>query len=53
VLARAEDPERAYVDEVLPHKLAINLAYLDRRTLASDVGVILATLWRLLRRGDG
>jgi len=53
VLARAEDPERAYVDEVLPHKLAINLAYLDRRTLASDVGVILATLWRLLRRRDG
>lgn len=50
VLARAEDPERAYVDEVMPHKLAINLAYLDRRTLASDVGVILATLWRLLRR---
>jgi len=50
VLARAEDPERAYVDEVLPHKLAINLAYLDRRTLASDVGIILATVWRLLRR---
>jgi lipopolysaccharide/colanic/teichoic acid biosynthesis glycosyltransferase len=50
VLARAEDPERAYVEEVLPHKLAINLAYLERRSLASDVGVILATLWRLLRR---
>jgi len=53
VLARAVDPERAYVDEVLPHKLAINLAYLERRSLASDVGVILATLWRLLRRRDG
>lgn len=51
-LARAADPERAYVDEVMPHKLAINLAYLERRTLASDVGVILATLWRLVRRGD-
>lgn len=53
VLAQATDPERAYIEEVLPHKLAINLAYLDRRSLASDVGVILATLWRLLRRRDG
>ena len=52
VLARAEDPERAYIDEVLPHKLAINLAYLERRSLLSDVGVILATVWRLLRRGQ-
>jgi lipopolysaccharide/colanic/teichoic acid biosynthesis glycosyltransferase len=50
VLAKADDPERAYVEEVMPHKLAINLAYQARRTLASDVGVILATLARLLRR---
>ena len=53
VLARAADPERAYVEEVLPHKLAINLAYLERRSVASDVGVILATFWRLLWRRDG
>lgn len=52
VLARADDPERAYIDEVLPHKLEINLAYLERRSLASDVGVILSTVWRLVRRGD-
>ncbi|MDF1524273.1 MAG: sugar transferase [Trueperaceae bacterium] len=50
VLARAVDPEHAYLDEVMPHKLAINLAYLERRTLASDIGVIFATLARLVRR---
>lgn len=50
VLARATDPERAYVEEIMPHKLAINLAYLERRTLTSDVGVILATFVRLVRR---
>lgn len=52
VLARAEDPEAAYVEVVMPHKLELNLAYLERRTLASDVGVILATFARLLRRDD-
>ena len=51
VLARATDPERAYVEEIMPHKLAINLAYLERRTLMTDVGVILATFVRLVRRG--
>lgn len=50
VLARAEDPERVYVDEIMPHKLALNLAYQRRRTLVSDIGVILATFGRLLRR---
>lgn len=53
VLARAADPERAYLEEVMPHKLAINLAYLERRTLLRDVGVIFATLARLVRRRDG
>lgn len=50
VLAAADDPEAAYVRDVMPHKLALNLAYLERRTLASDVGVILATLARIVRR---
>ncbi len=52
VLAKAADPERAYIEEVMPHKLAINLEYQARRTLLSDVGVIFATLARIVRRGD-
>lgn len=52
VLARADDPEAAYVDVVMPHKLELNLAYLERRTLASDIGVILATFARLARDDD-
>ena len=47
-LARMPDPEAAYVTLILPHKLAMNLNYLRRRTLASDVVVVLATLWRLM-----
>jgi lipopolysaccharide/colanic/teichoic acid biosynthesis glycosyltransferase len=50
ILAAAADPERWYVEEVMPHKLAINLAYLRRRTLPSDVGVIFATIARLAAR---
>ena len=51
VLAAAEDPERAYVETIMPHKLELNLAYLKRRTLTRDVAVILLTLLRVARIG--
>jgi lipopolysaccharide/colanic/teichoic acid biosynthesis glycosyltransferase len=41
--------ERTYLDTVLPRKLAIEREYFARRSLASDVGVILQTLWALTR----
>ena len=50
VLSRAADPEATYLREVMPRKLEMNLAYLERRGLASDLGVILATLLRVVRR---
>ncbi|TVR91176.1 MAG: sugar transferase [Trueperaceae bacterium] len=50
LLANAEDPEATYVDEVMPAKLDINLAYLERRSLLSDIGVILQTLMAVVRR---
>src|SRR5262249_41340438 len=38
-----DDWERLYVEEIMPAKLRIDLEYLDRRTLGSDLGVIIAT----------
>jgi lipopolysaccharide/colanic/teichoic acid biosynthesis glycosyltransferase len=46
------NPEMAYVKLVLPHKLAINLAYLRRRTVVSDFIVLLATLRKLIAPGS-
>lgn len=46
LLAASSDPECTYVEQVMPAKLAMNLEYLERRTLLSDVAVI----WRTLRR---
>lgn len=44
-LAAAQDPERTYIDEILPAKLALQAEYARRATLASD----LAVLWRTVR----
>ena len=51
LLARAADPEREYIEVVLPRKLAAAADYADRATLWSDIGVLCRTLALLLRRG--
>ena len=50
VLARAADPERAYVDEVLPAKLALSARYVREASFFGDMRLILATLGAILGR---
>ena len=47
-LARAEDPEREYVQVILPAKLQGAAAYAERATLWTDIGVLLRSLRVLL-----
>ncbi|WP_349742902.1 sugar transferase [Roseateles cavernae] len=49
VLAAAADPERAYVEQVLPAKLALSSRYVREATLLGDLRLILATLSALRR----
>ncbi|MBL8349987.1 MAG: sugar transferase [Burkholderiaceae bacterium] len=44
LLAGSADPERDYVERILPRKLALQAEYASRATLASDLGVLLRTL---------
>jgi lipopolysaccharide/colanic/teichoic acid biosynthesis glycosyltransferase len=44
LLATADDPARLYVETILPHKLMLNLDYIERRTLGSDLKVIVSTV---------
>ncbi len=50
VLARAADPEHAYVHEVLPRKLALSAQYVDTASLWLDVRLIARTLWAIVAR---
>jgi lipopolysaccharide/colanic/teichoic acid biosynthesis glycosyltransferase len=49
VLGRAQDPERLYVEEIMPEKIRLNLEYAARATALSDLGVILGTVVKLAR----
>lgn len=44
ILAGFDDPERAYRETVLPAKLALNLEYLRRRSLARDLKLLALTV---------
>jgi lipopolysaccharide/colanic/teichoic acid biosynthesis glycosyltransferase len=46
LLAGAADPERRYVEVILPDKVRLSCAYTRERTLASDLRV----LWAVVRR---
>ena len=48
LLAGAADPERAYIEIILPAKLALQADYAERATLGSDLAVLGRTLWVLV-----
>lgn len=50
LLAAAADPEREYIEVILPAKLARAAAYAEQASLATDVVVLWRTLGVLLRR---
>jgi lipopolysaccharide/colanic/teichoic acid biosynthesis glycosyltransferase len=50
LLARAADPEREYIEVVMPAKLRAAARYVDERSLATDVRVLGATLFALWLR---
>lgn len=44
LLAASDDPNRTYVDEIMPEKIRINLSYAAKANLLRDFQVILMTL---------
>lgn len=48
LLARAADPERYYLDVLLPAKLELSAGYLDRRSTAGDLRILARTAGALI-----
>jgi lipopolysaccharide/colanic/teichoic acid biosynthesis glycosyltransferase len=47
ILGQAADPEKAYLDEVMPKKLILNLKYIAERTFWLDLKLIFRTIGRI------
>ena len=48
ILAASSDPEKAYIDSIMPEKIRMNLEYAAKANIFTDMGVILKTLKRVL-----
>jgi lipopolysaccharide/colanic/teichoic acid biosynthesis glycosyltransferase len=48
LLAKSSEPEKTYINEIMPAKLQLNLKYIQEKSLIVDMGIILKTIGRIL-----
>ncbi|MEZ5083157.1 MAG: sugar transferase [Bacteroidales bacterium] len=48
ILTKYTDPEKAYIEEIMPKKLEMNLDYIENRSLMGDIKIILKTLGKII-----
>lgn len=51
LLAQQSDPEKYYIENVMPAKLSLNLKYIKEMSCATDLKIIFRTLFKIGRRG--
>lgn len=50
LLAQSPDPEKTYVEEIMPAKLELNLKYIENQSLMEDIKLIFKTLTAILKK---
>ena len=49
LLSKSSDPEKTYIEEVMPAKLKLQLEYVENRSLAMDINILMKTAIRILQ----
>lgn len=47
LLAKSSDPEKTYIEEVMPAKLLLNQKYIDEQGLGTDIRIIFRTIAKI------
>lgn len=50
LLAKSDDPEKTYIEEIMPAKLELNLQYIENQSLKEDFKLIFQTLFSIFRK---
>lgn len=48
ILGKASDPEKTYIEEIMPAKLKLNLKYMEEKGLVTDITIIFRTIAKIL-----
>ncbi|MCB0804273.1 MAG: sugar transferase [Bacteroidales bacterium] len=49
ILQQFPDPEKAYIETIMPDKLMLNIRYINHRSLLTDIKIILKTIGKIVR----
>lgn len=49
MIAASPDPEKFYIEKLIPEKISINLQYIERMSLKNDLKIIVKTLFAIIR----
>jgi lipopolysaccharide/colanic/teichoic acid biosynthesis glycosyltransferase len=47
ILEKFDDPEKGYIEQVMPDKLKLNLEYIQKQSFWFDIKIIFATLFKI------
>jgi len=49
ILGASSDPEKLYIDEIMPAKLVLNLKYISEMSFVTDFKIICSTIFKIAR----
>ncbi|MBS4206756.1 sugar transferase [Bacillus sp. FJAT-50079] len=49
ILALSNDPERTYIEEIMNDKLKYNMEYMEKRSILTDIKIILLTIKAIIK----
>ena len=47
LLGKAEDPEKYYVEKIMPHKIDLNMKYINNMGILTDIKIIMLTILKI------
>lgn len=50
ILGKSENPEKTYIEEIMPNKLEINLQYIEKMSFKEDIKIIFKTIFKIIKQ---
>ncbi|GAB5416307.1 MAG: hypothetical protein Crog4KO_11090 [Crocinitomicaceae bacterium] len=50
ILGNSSDPEKAYINEIMPAKIALNMKYIENPGLSKDLQIMWKTFLKMIRK---
>ncbi len=49
ILGKADDPDKAYIEQIMPDKIRYNMKFIEKRSLKEYFRIIFTTFWSIIR----